>query len=43
MGGLNYDANREIAELRIQGLQMQDIEDVGAEWYNIDYSCYDSI
>lgn len=37
VGGLNYDANREVAELRLAGLQSMDVEDVSPDWRNLEY------
>ena len=41
VGGLNFDANREIAELTVDGLQSPDIDDVQPDWHNLDYHCAD--
>lgn len=43
LGGLNFDANREIAELTVDGLQSVDVDDVQPQWHNLDYHCVDQI
>ena len=35
IGGLNYDAYREIAQLRIQGLESNNMEECESEWKNM--------
>jgi hypothetical protein len=37
MGGLNYDANKEVAQLRVRGLECDLIEEIDPEWKNINY------
>jgi hypothetical protein len=43
MGGLNYDANKEVAQLRVRGLESDYIEDNEPEWKNIQYDSQESI
>lgn len=43
MGGLNYDANKEVAQLRVRGLESDYIEDNEPEWKNINYDSQESI
>jgi hypothetical protein len=37
LGGLNYDANKEVAQLRVRGLESDYIDDNEPEWKNINY------
>jgi hypothetical protein len=43
MGGLNYDANKEVAQLRVRGLESDTIEETEPEWRNINYESTESI
>lgn len=43
MGGLNYETNKEVAQLKIKGLEGEEIEYNEPVWKNIDYQSMDSI
>ena len=43
LGGLNYDANREVGQLRVRGLESDTIEETEPEWKNITYVSTESI
>jgi hypothetical protein len=43
MGGLNYDANKEVAQLRVRGLESELIDETDSEWKNINYEFSESI
>jgi len=43
LGGLNFDANREVAQLRIRGLEGEEIDNAEPEWKNIQYSSIEAI
>ena len=43
MGGLNYDTNKEVAQLRVRGLESDTIEETEPEWRNINYESTESI
>lgn len=43
LGGLNYDANREVGQLRVRGLESDAIEETEPEWKNIPYESSESI
>ena len=32
LGGLNYDANREVAQLKLKGLEFDDIDSCEPDW-----------
>ena len=38
LGGLNFDANREVAQLNLRCLMSDDIENTEPEWKNIQYN-----
>jgi hypothetical protein len=40
---LNYDANREIAQLRIQGLESDNMEECESEWKNMSFESHENI
>ena len=43
MGGLNYDANKEVGELKIIGADMNEMDYLDPEWKNIDYNFNETI
>ena len=43
LGGLNFDANKEVAQLRVRGLESDMIEETEPEWKNILYDSTESI
>jgi len=43
LGGLNYDANREVAQLKLKGLEFDDIEHCEPDWQNINFTQNEAI
>ena len=43
LGGLNYETNKEVGQLKIKGLETDEIEYCEPSWRNIDYQTGDSI
>ena len=43
IGGLNFDANKEVAQLKLHGLQMDVIDNPIPEWRNMDFYTSDTI
>ena len=43
IGGLNHDANREVAQLDIENLESEDIEVAKPKWSKVDYFSHEPI